>query len=195
MRPRSSHIRRPVITAAVLALTLAGCSGSQVDESGQGASEVESPTYSAPATSPSQTEEAEAGTRDALLTAIDTALAEVDDAKFYAVESENGGTVWEVEVVTEAGVRYEIDLSADGQKVVSGPTEKSSEAKYLQRADSATVPIADIIDTALEHSPGDVIELELDTDDGMVIWEVEVASADGQSVELDIDAGTGAIVG
>ena len=120
MRPRSLLALRPVFTAALLALAFTGCSSSQVDESGQGASEVESPTYST-THSPTPTEDpgSDDGNREALLQAIDTALTEVEGSRLYAVQSENGGTVWEVEVVTEAGQRYEIDLSADGQKVVA----------------------------------------------------------------------------
>ena len=196
MRPRSLLALRPVFTAALLALAFTGCSSSQVDESGQGASEVESPTYST-THSPTPTEEPGPGdgNREVLLQAIDTALSEIAGSKLYSVESENGGTVWEVEVVTEAGQRYEIDLTSDGQKVVDGPEEKSSEAKHLQRVEAATVPISEIIDTAVAHAPGVVIELELDTAGGVIVWEVEVASADGQSVELDIDSGTGAIIG
>src|SRR5690625_1155728 len=196
MRPRSLLALRPVVSAALLTLAFAGCSSSQVDESGQGASEVESPTYST-THSPIPTEDpgSDVGNREELLHSIDTALTEVEGSRLYAVQSENGGTVWEVEVVTEAGQRYEIDLSADGQKVVSGPEEKSSEAKHLQRVEGATVPIAEIIDAAVEHRPGVVIELELDTSGGVIVWEVEVASGDGQSVEVDIDAGTGAVIG
>ncbi len=196
MRPRSLLALRPVVSAALLTLVFAGCSSSQVDESGQGASEVESPTYST-THSPTQTEDpgTDDGNREALLQAIDTALTEVEGSRLYALQSENGGTVWEVEVVTEAGQRYEIDLAADGQKVVNGPEEKSSKAKHLQRVEGATVPIAEIIDAAVEHTPGVVIELELDTSGGVIVWEVEVASGDGQSVEVDIDAGTGAVIG
>lgn len=197
MRPRSLLVLRPMFSAALLALAFAGCSSPQVDETGQGASEVESPTYSPTTNPPVETEEPGSGddNREALLNAIDTALTEVEGSRLYAVESENGGTVWEVEVVTEAGQRYEIDLTADGQKVVSGPEEKSSEAKHRQRVEGASVPISEIIDTAVEHTPGVVIELELDTSGGVIVWEVEVASVDGQSVEFDIDAGTGAVIG
>src|SRR5690625_4162896 len=153
MRPRSLLALRPVVSAALLTLVFAGCSSSQVDESGQGASEVESPTYST-THSPTQTEDpgTDDGNREALLQAIDTALSEIAGSKLYSVESENGGTVWEVEVVTEAGQRYEIDHTSDGQKVVGSPEEQCSEARHLQRREAATVPISEIIYTPVAHA-------------------------------------------
>ncbi|CAM3264113.1 Peptidase propeptide and YPEB domain-containing protein [Paracoccus aminovorans] len=47
----------------------------------------------------------------------------------------------------------------------------------------------------LQHShPGRVVEVELERDDDMLIYEVEMVTADGRLIEIEIDAATGRII-
>ncbi|WP_231486938.1 PepSY domain-containing protein [Paracoccus pantotrophus] len=45
-----------------------------------------------------------------------------------------------------------------------------------------------------ETQPGRVIEVDLDDEDGMMIYEAELATPDGRLIEVEIDAASGRIL-
>lgn len=47
---------------------------------------------------------------------------------------------------------------------------------------------------ALEQVPGSIIGVELDADDGVVFWEIEVRSTDGLLYDIEIDANSGRVL-
>lgn len=51
-----------------------------------------------------------------------------------------------------------------------------------------------IIAIALAEVQGEVLEIELETEDGMQIYEVEILGEDGMETELEIAANTGEIL-
>lgn len=56
------------------------------------------------------------------------------------------------------------------------------------------LPLATILDELAALQPGRVIEVELDVDDGIQIYEVELISPDGRLLEVELDAKTGTIL-
>ena len=54
--------------------------------------------------------------------------------------------------------------------------------------------IEQVIEIALDEVPGEVQELEMETEDGFKVWEVEILAADGSSIEVEIDAQTGDVL-
>ncbi len=55
-------------------------------------------------------------------------------------------------------------------------------------------PLEDIIVEARKHVQGDLIEVELEREDGRYIYELEFIQPSGQIIELQLDAKTMAIV-
>ena len=53
---------------------------------------------------------------------------------------------------------------------------------------------AEVIAIALAEVPGEVQEVEFETEDGMEIYEIEIMTADGTEVEVEIDATTGDVL-
>ncbi|ARD49687.1 hypothetical protein SporoP33_08610 [Sporosarcina sp. P33] len=47
---------------------------------------------------------------------------------------------------------------------------------------------------ALQRVPGEVVKSELEFDDGMLIYEVEIRTAEGHKYEVKVDAVTGNVV-
>ena len=47
---------------------------------------------------------------------------------------------------------------------------------------------------ALQRVPGQVVKAELDYDDGMLIYEIDIRTAEGYKYEVKVDANTGAIL-
>ncbi|WP_299473160.1 PepSY domain-containing protein [uncultured Roseibium sp.] len=53
---------------------------------------------------------------------------------------------------------------------------------------------AGAVERALTEVPGTVQETELDREDGKLIYEIEILTADGLEMEVEIDAETGAVL-
>lgn len=65
------------------------------------------------------------------------------------------------------------------------------------RLDPAAYPVTEqqAIDTALARVPGQVLGTELEDEDGVIAWEVEIAATtDGSEHELTIDATSGEVL-
>lgn len=59
---------------------------------------------------------------------------------------------------------------------------------------SAKVTIEEAIQTAKTKFPGRVVEAELESEDGTLVYEVEIVNASGEEHEIEIDAQTGEIL-
>ncbi len=68
------------------------------------------------------------------------------------------------------------------------------EGKITDLVKDAKVTIDQAIKTASEKVPGTVVEAELEKKHGKTVWEVEVLGADGNVMEVHIDAATGAVI-
>lgn len=59
---------------------------------------------------------------------------------------------------------------------------------------AANLDMVQAIEIALKEVPGTVQETELEKEDGKQVYEIEILTADGQEMEVEIDAETGAIL-
>lgn len=111
------------------------------------------------------------------------------------LEREHGLTVWEVKVVT-GEAKYEVDVDAVTGEIVKDERESTDDLReYNSQLDRAKLSYADAIDVVLEQYPGaTVVELDLDEEDGAVVWEAEVVTADHVKYEMEIDAVSGKIL-
>jgi uncharacterized membrane protein YkoI len=62
----------------------------------------------------------------------------------------------------------------------------------LQRGE--VQPLAKILTIAQEKVPGDIIEVELETEHGVLIYEIKVLTQSGRVREVKIDARTGSVL-
>lgn len=83
-----------------------------------------------------------------------------------------------------------LSCPAFGQDASSPDFEIAEEAMRLGKI----LPLATILERVAAIQPGHVIEVELEMDDGLHIYEVELISPDGRLLEVDLDAKTGAIL-
>lgn len=56
------------------------------------------------------------------------------------------------------------------------------------------ISIEDAMSIATEQIPGEVVKVGLDTENGVLIYEVEIVNAQGIKYEVEIDAQTGSIL-
>ena len=134
-----------------------------------------------------------------LLRAGATAERTVKNSTLISIETEAGGSRWEVQVVTADGVEHEMDVSRDGAKVVTGPTTKhedpSDEAKHRNRVEAAKIDYRHAAERATGAvKDGRVAELNLDTYRGTTVWEADVIGRSGTKHSVKIDARTGRVI-
>jgi uncharacterized membrane protein YkoI len=81
---------------------------------------------------------------------------------------------------------------------LSGPAwSDSKEGKKKGKAEmaaSAKVPMEQAVKAAADKTGGKAIEAELEREHGKIVWEIEVVTADGKTVEVHVDAETGEVI-
>ena len=114
------------------------------------------------------------------------------DAIVLSLDRDDDDTMWDVEVV-EGEETVEYDVTQDG-KVTE--TERETDKDDADKANRAEVSIGDAITTALEGRDGQNVDnVELDEEDGTLVWEIDFDDADGNDADkVYVDAVTGDIV-
>lgn len=56
------------------------------------------------------------------------------------------------------------------------------------------LPLARVLETLARVHPGRVIEVELEFDDDLLIYEVELVTPDGRLIEVELNAATGEVL-
>lgn len=189
-------------SAAVAALVLAACGSGSAETS---APQTSAATTSAAATSasatssqattsasPSPTLEGPAET-GALLTALEQGLAaRPGGIVVQADEEDETQDSFDLDIVVD-GVKHELTVFADGS---IADEETSDDADDVARATAAQVLAADAVRTAAEGRGGQVAtDLDLDDQNGALVWEVDFEDARGNAVgSVKVDALTGEVL-
>ena len=56
------------------------------------------------------------------------------------------------------------------------------------------LPLADIVDKVRSEIPGEMLEVEFETDDGAYIYELKILRPDGRVQKIEVEAASGKIV-
>ncbi|WP_370678577.1 PepSY domain-containing protein [Comamonas sp. GB3 AK4-5] len=107
--------------------------------------------------------------------------AELDDGDLQAPH-------YAVEIITPAGESVEVKVDAvSGQ---AGPAKHDGKAKNkdMQRLKAAKTSMQQAIEAATAHTPGTAVGAELDNHWGTTSYQVNVLQADGQMMEVKINA-------
>ena len=83
-----------------------------------------------------------------------------------------------------------VPLAVGGQEAVRPDFEIAQEAV----ARGQILPLIEVLTRVQAIQPGRVVEVELEQDDGVMVYEVELITPDGRLIEMDLDAATGALV-
>ena len=115
------------------------------------------------------------------------------------LEDENGTIIYEIEIKAEDGTEQEVDIDATTGDVVKVEAEDDEEdaddeQSQAELAKQAKVTEEAAIKIALEQVPGTVEKVELDIENGTIVYEIEIRAEDGTEQEVDIDATTGDVV-
>lgn len=196
-------IKTPVALGAAfaLALSLAACSGGQTSSTDDVSTDT-STAESGKADEGSESADAEATESESQdqaapsdgLTFADAIVTATDRVPGFVVgvEADRDGTtpVWEVIVRAEDGSGTELYIDRATGEIIRERSERLSRAQQ----ESAAVTAQEAIDIALAAAPGELIEAELDTERGALVWSIEVRQSARATTEFYIDANTGEIL-
>ena len=81
------------------------------------------------------------------------------------------------------------------QPAFAGDSKKHDhDAARAALAQGAILPLPRILAIAGQRVPGDVLKVELEDDDGRLIYDLKILARNGRVREVEIDAKTGAIL-
>lgn len=157
-----------------------------------------SPTTEAPTTdAPSEPAQSPAdpapqdGDLEAGFAAVDLAEADVPGSQVVGLDLDDGGQ-WEVEVVVD-NVEHEFTISADGTQIVERDTD-DADSDDIRKLGEVQVSLADAVRTAMADVDGGRFDqVDLDTHNGTVVWDVEIDTAN-DDVEIKVDVASGEII-
>lgn len=203
-----THTRRTSLaTAAILAplaLGLTACGDDDADETTPSATVTvtATPSSSQPAATETPATETAApaatpaveGTVDAV---AQTALGAIDGT-IFTVDRNDGGS-WEVSILSADGTDNDVDVAADGTTITRGPVVDGDDDgdDQAERTRLLGVPVdyAAAIAAALADVPGgSVTGVDLDEDDGVATWEVQLDEDTADETTVDVDATSGAVL-
>lgn len=112
-----------------------------------------------------------------------------------SLDRAHGRTVWQVAVVSTDG-RWGVDVDITSGAIVGDrPDDPEDRAHDLKQLARARLDHRQAIAAALAvHPSSSLVEITLDSDDGALVWEAEIVTADHRKFDISIDAGTGAVL-
>ena len=133
--------------------------------------------------------------------AINAALEKVPGTvEEVELEDEKGTIVYEIELVSTDGTEHEVEVDAQTGEVLKveadddDENEEEDSQNQAKLAKQAKITEDEAINMALEKVPGTVNEIELEVENGTVVYEIEVLSTDGTEQEVKVDAQTGEVL-
>jgi len=132
--------------------------------------------------------------------AINAALEKVPGtAGEVELEDEKGTIVYEIELVSTDGTEHEVEVDAQTGEVLKveaddDENEEEDSQNQDKLAKQAKITEDEAINAALEKVPGTVNEIELEVENGTVVYEIKVLSTDGTEQEVIVDAQTGEVL-
>jgi len=147
--------------------------------------------------------------------AIDIATAEANGTvQEVELESEDGIPVYEVKLVAASGSETEITVHANDGTVLETESEEDDgmeeddeveeddemeddemeEDDESVASDTVSLSEQEAIDTATAEASGTVAEVELESEDGTPVYEIELAASGGAETEVTVHANDGTVL-
>lgn len=131
------------------------------------------------------------GQNAAAYAAIELAEQEVGGVA-YELDDEDDGSAWKVDVNVD-GTDHEVTVNGEGTEVISSSSDGAVDSDDLGKLQVVTLNILDALVLASEEVSGDVVAIDLNTENGVVVWEIEFE--DGQiDREVYLNAQSGEVV-
>ncbi|MFI5659802.1 PepSY domain-containing protein [Streptomyces sp. NPDC051684] len=106
-----------------------------------------------------------------------------------------GGTATAVAVSGDDGSGSSKSAASQSSVKVKDDDGVSDNQEEANEAKGAKVSAEDAIAAALKHTPGTAVGADLDSDDGRLVWDVDVIGSGDKWQHVEVDPGTGKVLG
>lgn len=134
-----------------------------------------------------------AGEAAAVTGAIAAATEAVPGGQVFEIDRKDGAEGWEVKLAVDDR-EQEVDVSEDGSEVTPQETDDELDQEDRERLAQVQVPLEEAIPTALDEVDGELDGAQLDSEDGITVWEIDVDQPDGTSVDVYVNVDNGSVV-
>lgn len=134
-------------------------------------------------------------TRLSLLQAIDAAEAAFPGRAIDAQSDTDAGIAhYEVEIITPQGSHVEVHVDATTGVARLHKDRGPVSAQDQQQLDASKITLQQALDAALRHTPGTAIEADLGHENGRSVFAVDVLTAAGLRVEIQLNPEDGNVL-
>ncbi len=195
-------------TSAVAALVLVGCTMGTPDLTVTSVepivTEAEMSAQSGAAASNNPASDEDSGEDESALSgvqvsperAVQLAMASFPGSELLGLDLERnrGVTAWEVKIA-DGQNQSEVYVDAVTGEIVGSEDEGAVKAKHLHRMEADHVGYQKAMRLMRQEAGGgEIVELELDDEDGRIVWEGEVVTPGHGKCKVVLDADTGAMI-
>jgi uncharacterized membrane protein YkoI len=192
--PRAGRSVRFVVASACLTLVLASC-GDRDDDSDVSIPVPAESGTPADSPAPAQGDASSLSLEDAAA----AALKEVGNSSLLTIETEEARTIWEVTVVKKNGTEHEMLIAKSDGSLFDGPTRKvddaDDKAENRRRVRAAALDYKEGARAISDAVPdAKLMELNLESDGRLTVWEGDLRGTDGMRHSVTIDAKSGDVL-
>lgn len=188
------------LVAGVGALALlSGCAGTDdptpTDPEAPVTTEAAPPADPAPSEEPGNAPDQNPGAGavdiEAGFAAVELATTEITGGQVIALDWDDDGH-WTVDLIS-GDTEHEVKTNAEGTEILE-QEQDSVDREDAERLTEVQVSLEDAVRTAMGEAEGDFDAVDLDTQGGAVVWEVEIDTPDGNDVSVYVDVATGEVL-
>jgi len=113
--------------------------------------------------------------------------------KELELDKDDGRLGYDIEIKNENGEEAEMEIDAYTGEIFKMELEMKPNSQGSKQLPNDILSVTEVSEIALNEFSGKVKEIELDEDDGRLLYELEIKNK-GKEAEMDIDARTGEIL-
>lgn len=129
----------------------------------------------------------------AAVAVIATAQEAFPNGQAFELDSKDGAEGWEVKLAV-GDREQEVDVSPDGSEATPQERDDELDQEDRERVAQVQVPLEDAVRTALDEVDGTLDDAQLDSEDGITVWEIDVDQPDGTSVDVYVNVENGSVL-
>lgn len=133
--------------------------------------------------------------RLSLSQAIDAAEAAVPGRAIDAqLDTDAGIAHYEIEIITPQYNRVEVHVNANTGVALLHKDHGPASPRDKHLLETSKLTLKQALGTALRHTPGTALEADLGQEAGRAVFEVDVLTASGQRVQVQLNAADGSLL-
>ncbi len=194
MKTKTQKLLVTVTTLTLAASTFTGCANERKNDLRSAPESSELHDHDHDTTAQSGHQHA-GGTAESAYGAISLALDSSGGGKITQLDYDSRDSEWEI-IVINHDLEYELVTDAQGKRIIKKDRGERADLDSIHKAEIATVEAKSAIETALDRTPGLILEADLELERGtQPFWKITIQPEGSQTTtRLLIDATNGQVL-